>query len=141
MPGETHALDADTTLVTAARLGDAMDVIEIQSLLDSHEIPHHIDGQNIVNTAPHYAVAMNGVQLLVRRMDLARVQELLEAFYDGRRERLELAKRTCPECGSTNAVEVHATRSRILATILTLGTLLIVYPLRRHRCPDCGHRW
>ncbi len=102
--------------------------------------------------------AMEGVRLLVRRIDEARARAILDEDPDQAQAALrevfeESDDERCPSCGSEDTRSRSGSAFRASLAI-SLAALILAQPIvlvligfpvlvfrRRRRCFDCGHQW
>lgn len=135
-------------LVTIASFINPWDAYLAKGKLEDEGIPALIVDEYHVWANWIYAQALGGVKVQVTEENVAAANGILGSVTQGRyaeelaSEFPDLDVNNCPECGS-DKYKSRMPLGFLLLAILSLGTLSIIFPLRRdrHQCLRCGHKW
>ena len=133
-------------LVTIFTSDNLPEIDIMKSFLESNGIQCSVSNEFIDQANPLYSVATGGIQLKVRKEDVAKAKELLAS-----RTELVNSKDTpidtqgqavplCPRCGSENIGNRLGTKKcSFISTLL----YFFYFPVFRENwyCFDCGHSW
>jgi hypothetical protein len=135
-------------LITVGAFTGPLEAHLAKGRLETEGIPAVVAHENHVWAAWMYSQALGGVKIQVARENAARARRVLASHVNGeyasalKQEFPDLRENACPACAAadfTSTVRLSA----VLLIALTLGTVGIIFPLRRdrHRCRRCGARW
>jgi hypothetical protein len=135
------------SLVTVASFREPLQAHLASARLEAEDIECCITDENIVGMYWLYSQAVGGVKLQVRKQDVKKAIQILQA--GPYKQKLEVEKNECKKqghdicCPKCHSEEIEYEKYSIKAFYLTI--LFLGFPTlfrkNKYGCNSCGHRW